>query len=212
MKEKKHSHIIMIIIVMIIIILAIAIYYKYSNSTITSKTDENVSYVEINNGYKTFNFTIDEILKAYAIAPKDTISNSEAPYCEEHKETDCLILPIDTQYMDMSVVYEQKTRKVISIDMIQSLEKQKYFLAGVDKSDTFEKSYNYLLEKTGNVFDILGKGTKIREKSLENQVLETKNFISIIEESELKKLEEGENLDVNKFKGRKVGIYQLTRR
>lgn len=213
LKRGSLSKVIAILIVFIIIILAVYICYKNIKLDTISQVEENSLLVETNNGYKTFNFTVDKLLNAYKITQNDTISNSESPYCKEHSGTVCIRLPIETKYVDMSVVYENKSRKIISIEVYMPFEKGDVYLNDIrnpnstvyisdDTIDTTnltnelsgELLYKYLITSLSKVFTKVGKA---------------KDFL---EEEQKPKEEEKELIDisVNRFiNNGKCGWYQM---
>ena len=110
MEIKEHKYItkiiIIAVIVVIILILAIYIYYTNIQQDTISQAEESSSFVETNNEYKTFNFTIDDIINLCNLDVNDIITNTEAPYCTEHKDTDCIITFKADEYEELRVVYE----------------------------------------------------------------------------------------------------------
>lgn len=159
MEIKEHKYItkivIIAVIVVIILILAIYIYYTNIQQDTISQAEESSSFVETNNEYKTFNFTIDDIINLCNLDVNDIITNTEAPYCTEHKDTDCIITFKADEYEYLRVVYEEKSRKVISIELSMS-SANRFVLAtaqGKNLEESFTISYTYMVASFMNIFN-----------------------------------------------------------
>ena len=130
--------IIMIVLVLIsIVIICIGIYiYKHNNNFTTSSINtanpnpkDNVIIedleVEDNNGYKTFNFTIDDVLNSYLVQRDKVITDKDGPYCKANSGTTRatffpkkeLLTEYDNYLIGVNIIYEDRSRKVISIEI-----------------------------------------------------------------------------------------------
>lgn len=170
-KNKYIKPIIISIIVIIILVIIFILYKKYITNDKSNETpvnnDTSIHEIESNNSYKTFDFTLDDIMKVFNIKISECDDNSTAPYCEENSGTSCVILPNSLeQYVDTRVVYEIKTRKVISLDFSIGISPN-IFLAnnyGIDPIEEkdeaqllgfqYTQAYlEYFLEKLGVSYD-----------------------------------------------------------
>ncbi len=95
-----------------------------SNNTSNESTRIEDLVVQEHNGYKTFNFTIDDVIRAYYIKEEKVIFDKDGAYCQAHSGTtraiffpDNRILTEQEKYMsEIHIIYEDKSRKVISIN------------------------------------------------------------------------------------------------
>lgn len=164
-KKNYTKYIIMLFIIVTLILLAVIFMLCRKNSPNNSNTvnentvneasieKKNIA-VEENNGYKTFNFTVDDIIRINSLDTSEIISNSTAPYCREHNGTNCMEFGYKLdEYVEVRGVYEEKSRKVISIDLLLG-NSMSFFVAsdyGVDTNDInkitafgFEYTQKYL--------------------------------------------------------------------
>jgi len=166
-KLKKTQKIIILILLVILTIITVAFVYNVGTETSNNTEDFKEVKIETNNDYKTFDFTVNDILNIYDINIKDTTSNLEAPYCREHKGTNCLFLPLETdKYVEIRVVYENQTKKVISIDLMMS--NLNNALLSVDNGLTTEEGIafggKYIYSYLTYILNLLGKEGNVYQK------------------------------------------------
>lgn len=117
-KLKKTQKIIILILLVILTIITVAFVYNVGTETSNNTDDFKTVKVETNNGYKTFDFTVDDILKAYSIDINSIYSYSNSPYCIENKGTSRIEFTpnretLIEQYINIGIIYEDISRKVI---------------------------------------------------------------------------------------------------
>lgn len=126
---KLNKKIIVTILVILAIVTAIFIYNVNSKNTskeISNNQDdfEDVE-VEINNGYRTFDFTVDDIFEAYSLDKNSIQTFTNSPYCKEHKGTSKIEfkpnIKIDfDKYINIGIIYEDISRKVIMYEVFMN--------------------------------------------------------------------------------------------
>lgn len=132
--RKKYIITISFIVICVAIIIGFLMYNNSKSNNIQNivnqdtKTEENVVFtdlsVEENNGYKTFNFTIDDVIKAYLIDENKVILDKNGPFCKEHIGTTraeffpdkSVITQYETNLTYITIIYEDISRKVIFIN------------------------------------------------------------------------------------------------
>lgn len=141
-KDNRHLVIDKRIIIMIglvlisIITVCIGMYiYKHNNNFTTSSINtanqdskEDVIFedleVQENNGYKTFNFTIDDVISSYLMNIDKVLIDKCGAYCQANPGTSRAIFSPNKQILseyekyvsDITIIYEDKSRKVISVN------------------------------------------------------------------------------------------------
>lgn len=117
---KKPLKISIILIPLILVIICICLP---KNNVSKDNFKDSYLSTETHNGYKTFNFTIDDILKAYNVKNSDFSTHTSGVYCPEHSGTTSAHIYIknklteEEKYLsEISIAYENKSKKVIYVE------------------------------------------------------------------------------------------------
>ena len=157
--RSNSKSVITLLFIIILIILSTIIYnvIKQKNNTRYIKTESH-------NGYKTFDFTVDEILETYSVKSSDFHTYKTSPYCKEHTGTtqgyfwcndsnsyENYSSEKEKYVYQASIVYEDKSKKVISIELSTNTFsrmdiRRDYNLSSNEDTFTIEKDsvYEYM--------------------------------------------------------------------